>query len=84
MAANPDFDDPIHLWPHPDLGVLRDNRRKPPTFPTDVCGPEWGAWISRAAKGAACPLDYVAAPLLASVSTLIGHARWAQATPEWA
>jgi hypothetical protein len=25
----------------------------------------------------------VAAPLLASVSVLIGHARWAQATPGW-
>jgi hypothetical protein len=34
-------------------------------------------------RGAACPSDYVAAPLLASVSVLIGHARWAQATPGW-
>ena len=35
------------------------------------------------ATAAACPVDYVAAPLLASVSTLIGHARWAQAWPGW-
>src|SRR6516164_11627870 len=35
-------------------------------------------------RGAACPVDYVAAPLLASISVLIGHARWAQATPGWA
>jgi hypothetical protein len=40
-------------------------------------------WISNAAAAAACPPDYVALPLLASVSTLIGHARWAQATPGW-
>ena len=33
---------------------------------------------------AACPVDYVAAALLAGISALIGHARWAQATPGWA
>jgi hypothetical protein len=38
----------------------------------------------RAAEAAACPPDYVVAPLLATVSALIGHARWAQATPGWA
>ena len=36
-----------------------------------------------AAVAAACPVDYVVAPLLASVSTLIGNARWAQAWPGW-
>ena len=36
-----------------------------------------------AASAAACPVDYVVAPLLASVSTLIGNARWAQAWPGW-
>jgi len=84
MAVHPDFDDPIKLWPAPDLGIMNDNRRPPPAFPIDVCGHEWATWISQAAKGAACPLDYGAAPLLASVSALIGHARWAQATPDWA
>ena len=34
-------------------------------------------------RGRRLPSDYVAAPLLASVSALIGHARWAQATPGW-
>ena len=29
------------------------------------------------------PPDYVAAPFLASISALIGHSRWAQATPGW-
>jgi len=84
MAANPDFDDPITLWPQPDLGVLRNNRREPPVFPIEVCEREWSAWILQAAKAAACPVDYVMAPLIASVSALIGNARWAQATPGWA
>src|SRR4029077_10435348 len=30
-----------------------------------------------------CPPDYVAAPLLAAASALIGNARWAQASPGW-
>ncbi len=30
------------------------------------------------------PADYVAAPLLAAASALIGNGRWAQATPGWA
>src|SRR5437868_9906714 len=72
------------LWPGPDMGVLRLHRHPPPRLPIEVFGPEWGAWITTAAQAAACPPDYVAAPLLASVSALIGHARWAQATPGWA
>jgi hypothetical protein len=71
-------------WPEPDLGVLRLHRRSPPALPLDVFGPFWGSWIRAAAEAAACPVDYVAAPLLASISVLIGHARWAQATLGWA
>src|SRR5215470_7407337 len=41
------------------------------------------AWSENAAEAAACPPDYVAAPLLAAASALIGHARWAEATPGW-
>jgi Protein of unknown function (DUF3987)/Primase C terminal 2 (PriCT-2) len=69
-------------WGEPDMGVLGLHRRPPAAFPLDVFGP-WGDWIVRAAEAAACPPDYVAAPLLAAASTLIGHARWAQATPGW-
>jgi Protein of unknown function (DUF3987) len=72
------------LWPQPDMGVLRLHRRSPPKLPIDVFGDPWGSWIITAADAAACPIDYVAAPLLAIVSVLIGHARWAQATPGWA
>ena len=70
-------------WGEPDMGVLRLHRRAPPTLPTDVFGP-WGDWITQTAEAAACPPDYVAGPLLVSVSALIGHARWARATPGWA
>lgn len=70
-------------WPASDMGVLRLHRRPPPGLPVEVFGSKWAAWIKTAAEAAACPLDYVAAPLLASASVLIGHARWAQATPGW-
>jgi hypothetical protein len=71
-------------WPEPDMGVVRLHRRPPPNLPIEVCGPTWRAWIVTAADAAACPPDYVAAPLLASASALIGNARWVQATPGWA
>ena len=70
-------------WAEPDMAVLRLHRRPPPALPLAVFGEEWGRWIADAAEAAACPPDYVAVPLLAAVSALIGHARWAQATPGW-
>jgi hypothetical protein len=75
---------PPPSWPEPDMGVLRLHRRPPAPPPIGVFGERWGDWIAQAAEAAACPADYVAAPLLAGASTLIGHARWAQATPGWA
>jgi hypothetical protein len=71
-------------WLKPDTSVLHLHRRLPPPLPFDAFGPRWSDWIATAAEAAACPLDYVAAPLLAAASALIGHARWAQATPGWA
>jgi hypothetical protein len=73
----------LDLWPEPDMAVLRLHRRAPPKLPIEVFGPAWGDWITAAADAAACPTDYVAAPLLAITLVLIGHARWAQATPGW-
>ena len=74
---------PSPEWGEPDMSVMRLNRRPPPSLPMEVLGDTWEDWITRAAKAAGCPPDYVVAPLLASVSALIGNARWAQATPGW-
>src|SRR5438067_11080154 len=71
-------------WPEPDMSVLRPGRPRPPALPLSIFGPVWAEWIASAAEAAACPPDYVAAPLLAAASALIGNARWAQATPGWA
>jgi hypothetical protein len=65
-----------NAWGEPFMGVMRLRRRPPPPLPLEAFGESWGDWIVNAAKAAACPVDYVAAPLLASVSTLVGHARW--------
>jgi hypothetical protein len=71
-------------WPDVDLAVLRLHRREPPVLPLEVLGEHWATWITNAARAAACPVDYVVAPLLASASVVIGHARWAQAAEGWA
>jgi hypothetical protein len=70
-------------WAEPDMEVLRLHRRPPPPLPLSVFGP-WQGWIQDAADAAACPPDYVVAPLLSAASVLIGHSRWAQATAGWA
>src|SRR5712671_5089097 len=70
-------------WPAPDMSILQLERPRPPRLPLAAFGPAWAEWITTAAEAAACPPDYVAAPLLAAASALIGHARWAQATPGW-
>lgn len=81
-ALGPGAPDP-DTWPQPDMSVLRLGRRPPPALPLSVFGLAWEPWIVTTAAAASCPPDYVAAPLLASVSALIGHSRWAEATPGW-
>src|SRR5437868_13724309 len=71
-------------WPEPDMSILRPDQPAPPVLPLSVFGAAWAEWIASAAEAAACPPDYVAAPLLAAASALIGNARWAQATAGWA
>src|SRR4051794_15456566 len=67
----------------PDMSVLRLGRRPPPELPLQVFGDVWGNWIKEAAEAAAAPVDYVALPLLAAASSVIGHARWPMAWPGW-
>jgi hypothetical protein len=71
------------LLTNPDMSVLRLGRRPPPALPMYVFGTAWAPWISDAAEAAAAPPDYVALPLLAVASALIGNARWALATEGW-
>jgi hypothetical protein len=84
MAQHIDDDDPVVLWPAPDLSILESGQRSPPPLPLEVFGEAWRTWIIDAALAAAAPVDYVAMPLLASTSALIGNARWPQAVPGWA
>jgi hypothetical protein len=72
------------LHNEPDMTVLRLGRRAPPRFPLATLGNAWSDWVTSTAEAAACPVDYVVAPLLSAGSVLIGHARWAQAAPGWA
>lgn len=83
QAAKPNRVDPNAAWDDPYLGVLELRRRRAPRFPIGVFGENWGQWLSDAADAAACPVDYVAMPLLSSASCLVGNARWPFAQPGW-
>jgi hypothetical protein len=74
---------PTSEWGEPDMSLPRLNRRPPPPLPLRLFGDLWETWITDAAMAAACPPDYVAAPLLATASVLIGNARWSQANAVW-
>lgn len=67
----------------PELGILHRTRRPAPVLPLAAFGPWWSAWITAAAAGANAPPDYVALPLLAAASALIGNARWARGWHGW-
>jgi hypothetical protein len=62
---------------------LRQFRRTPPALPLDAFGPFWSGWLSTAADNAGAPVDYPAAALLASASSLIGNARWVTPWGGW-
>jgi hypothetical protein len=64
------------VWSEPDMSILRLNPVPAPSLPLQCLGDRWADWVEATARAAACPPDYVAAPLLASVSTLVGNARW--------
>ena len=71
-------------WQTPALAILNRSAAPAPDLPLDVFGSFWGAWIARAAEGANAPPDFIVMPLLATVSALIGNARWANAWKGWA
>lgn len=76
--------DGAQTFPLPERGFLARTRLSAPALPLDAFGPWWAAWIACAAAGANAPPDYVAAPLLAAASALIGNARWARGWRGWA
>ena len=67
----------------PEMGFLNRTRLPAPTLPLEAFGPWWADWIEQTAAGANAPPDYVAAPLLAATSALIGNARWARGWNGW-
>jgi hypothetical protein len=70
--------------PAPNMAILSRSAAPAPAMPVDVFGPFWRFWLIRTAEGSNAPVDYVAMPLLAVASALIGNARWAAAWPGWA
>jgi len=68
----------------PTLSILTRSAAPPPALPINAFGPLWADWIAHAAEGANAPPDYVALPLLAAASALIGNAIWAKAWHGWA
>lgn len=67
----------------PDMSLLEVARHQPPPFPAEVFGPAWEKWLRLTAEGAAAPVDYVGAALLAGAASLIGNARWAHVWATW-
>ena len=67
----------------PSIAVLHRTALPTPKLPTAAFGPFWGEWMSRAAAGANAAIDYVAMPLLAVASALLGNARWVTAWIGW-
>ena len=67
----------------PDLSVLKQGRRDPPTFPLSVLRPRWRNWVSDTAQMAGAPVDYVAGTLLLAATALIGNSRAVSPWPGW-
>jgi hypothetical protein len=70
-------------WGEPDLSLLELRRRPPPTFPLALLNPFWAEWVAAGAVASAAPIDYVALPLIATASALIGNARWPSVAGGW-
>ena len=69
-------------WPTPDMTILNAGRHPAPVLPMEPFGP-WTGWLRAHAEGRSVPVDYVAARLLVTVSTMIGNSRWASPWPGW-
>ncbi|EAU47592.1 DUF3987 domain-containing protein [Salipiger bermudensis] len=71
-------------WPEPDPRYLRDEQLEPPDFPVETLfPPKLASFLALAARAKSAPVDYVAMGILAVVSSLVGNARWADASDSW-
>lgn len=64
----------INPWGSPDLSILDEGRRAPPSMPPAMFGNAW-AELERIAADKGAPVDYVALGWLAVAASLIGSKR---------
>ena len=72
-------------WGAPDMSILSGGRGRPLPMPGDMFGSLWPL-IGQIAAGAGAPVDYVAAGVIATASSLIGAKRRVQpfaTAPDW-
>ncbi|MCG5235298.1 DUF3987 domain-containing protein [Xanthobacter oligotrophicus] len=70
-------------WVLPDLSMLREGRRAPPTFDVTWLGPHLARWAEAQARAACAPIDYVAVSMIALVGGLLGNRRRPIAGTGW-
>ncbi|MBN8914349.1 MAG: DUF3987 domain-containing protein [Rhizobiales bacterium] len=70
-------------WEVPDLSLLREGRRTPPTFHPEWLGPHLARWAEAQARATCAPIDYVSVSLLALVGGLLGNRRRPLAGAGW-
>lgn len=70
-------------WPEPDLSLIDADQSMPPLFDPSLLPSPWSAWVFEQAEAVGCPVDYVAAALLASASAWLGNSRRIAATADW-
>lgn len=70
-------------WPVPDMSIVSPHRAAAPDLPLDLFGTYWSRWIADVAEAKGCPVDYVAAGLLASVGGMLARVRAASPWEGW-
>ncbi|QJP14815.1 DUF3987 domain-containing protein [Starkeya sp. ORNL1] len=83
LAGTDGTDAATSAWNSPDLSVLSNGRRPPPTFDPVWLGAPLKSWAELQAKGASAPLDYVGVSMLSLAAAVLGNARWPQAGAGW-
>lgn len=73
----------MDAWPDPDLSILGDNLPEAPEPPLGCLTAPWAQWVEDAAKGKACPVDFVLGGLIASAAAILSGARKAVPWEGW-